>query len=154
MYIIVKQLSNAKPTRKRHRENCQKFAVNAVPTPVRKLNIHFMSAHIASKKNINQFALLYNTSIWRILQALARTYPQRSRSSCSQQVREFFHNDQRSSRIEGHRRWHRGRRSTAWVWRDDHFCTPSCSPLQLCRRESHLCHIPSHRCTPASATMC
>lgn len=33
MYIIVKQLSNAKPTKKRHIINCQKLYVNAVEIP-------------------------------------------------------------------------------------------------------------------------
>lgn len=36
MYIIVKQLSKAKPTRKRHRLNCQKFVTKAVATPATK----------------------------------------------------------------------------------------------------------------------
>lgn len=33
MYIIVKQLSKANPTRNLHKLNCQKFVTNAVPTP-------------------------------------------------------------------------------------------------------------------------
>lgn len=35
MYIIVKQLSKANPTKKRHKVNCQKLTVNAVATPAR-----------------------------------------------------------------------------------------------------------------------
>ena len=34
IYIIVKQLSNAKPTRKRHKLKVQKLLENAVATPV------------------------------------------------------------------------------------------------------------------------
>lgn len=34
MYIIVKQLSKAKPTRKRHKLNCQKLPTKAVAIPV------------------------------------------------------------------------------------------------------------------------
>lgn len=33
IYIIVKQLSNAKPTTNRHNENDQKLPLNAVATP-------------------------------------------------------------------------------------------------------------------------
>ena len=36
MYIMVKQLSNAKPTKKRIKANCQKFVTNAVSTPAAK----------------------------------------------------------------------------------------------------------------------
>lgn len=36
MYIIVKQLSNAKPTKNRHKLNCQKLLTNAVETPAKK----------------------------------------------------------------------------------------------------------------------
>lgn len=35
MYIIVKQLSKANPTKKRHNANCQKVFVNAVAIPAR-----------------------------------------------------------------------------------------------------------------------
>lgn len=36
MYIIVKQLSKANPTKNLHRANCQKFPVKAVSTPAMK----------------------------------------------------------------------------------------------------------------------
>lgn len=38
MYIIVKQLSNANPTKKRHNVNVQNCVVNAVITPATKPN--------------------------------------------------------------------------------------------------------------------
>lgn len=36
MYIIVKQLSKAKPTKNRHKQNCQKDVENAVSTPAQR----------------------------------------------------------------------------------------------------------------------
>lgn len=41
MYIIVKQLSNANPTKNRHKENCQKFETNIVATPaIKPIKLH------------------------------------------------------------------------------------------------------------------
>ena len=41
MYIIVKQLSKAKPTRKRHKLKVQKLLENAVATPVNEIKITY-----------------------------------------------------------------------------------------------------------------
>lgn len=54
MYIMVKQLSKAKPTKKRHKLNCQKVPEKAVETPVLCQLVFVLNGLIALKLTSNE----------------------------------------------------------------------------------------------------